>query len=266
MSQGLDKAREVLETQCSILEKMPPDSGRNPQLLDSSTIIGSHLHYGLSVDEATSRLIQACLSNGLDKDDGGIAGCYKTISNGLSCGVKSPTYRKGISSAENKTQYIPTKLTEIITSKDYFAEALPMWNEAKSEGTHDYLDSKKIIELYDARIGFYYNYKALFIPIFSFHNNELCSLQIIYYDSNGKRQKRNPGKYKEKDGIILFGKLDKRIAIAEGWATAEAIYRVTGTPSAVAITCSRLKCTAELYKEKYPNIEIIIRTSTTRKI
>jgi hypothetical protein len=79
----LGYAKKVLATEARIVATTV-NGDRNNRLFNAACKLGKYMHHGILQQDATIKLlIDACKSCGLDKDEGGLAGCYKTIKKGL---------------------------------------------------------------------------------------------------------------------------------------------------------------------------------------
>lgn len=128
-------------------------------------------------------------------------------------------------------------------------QAQNAWNNANTKTkNHPYL-SRKGVKSYGLRL---YN-NCLLIPLHN-ENKEVESLQFI--NSNGE-------KWFKKDAItkgcfFIIGSIENKIYICEGYATAASIHEATNTPTVVAFNANNLIHVTKIFRNKYPNAEIII--------
>lgn len=137
-------------------------------------------------------------------------------------------------------------------------KARELYDQAKPATLeHDYIKRKRLTHIKDFRLG---EKGELLIPLHSASSpREFLSLQQIY---------ANGGKYFFKDTSLLGAcyefipeKVDDRlILIAEGIATAETLYRLTGEKYRVvcALNCHGLERVSKEIKKRVPRAEILI--------
>ncbi len=137
-------------------------------------------------------------------------------------------------------------------------KASELYDQAKPATLeHDYIKRKRLTHIKDFRLG---EKGELLIPLHSASSpREFLSLQQIY---------ANGGKYFFKDTSLLGAcyefipeKVDDRlILIAEGIATAETLYRLTGEKYRVvcALNCNGLERVSKEIKKRFPRAEILI--------
>ena len=87
-------------------------------------------------------------------------------------------------------------------------------------------------------------------------NGEITSLQFI--NENGDKRFMPGGKIKA--SFHLIGQLGSLLCIAEGYATGASFYEYSKRkiPVAIAFNAGNLKAVAEAFKEKHPDLEIVI--------
>ncbi len=127
------------------------------------------------------------------------------------------------------------------------AEATKLWQHAIPALSHPYLQRKKV-----RPHGIRQSGEALVIPMY--RNRELRSVQRIFADGR---------KSFLKDGDIYaayypIGKLNGRLWIAEGFATAASVYEVTGDAVACAFSGSNMAKVAKSFRNQFPDLDIRI--------
>lgn len=93
----------------------------------------------------------------------------------------------------------------------------------------------------------------LVLPLYA-GNGSLSSLQFI--NKEGDKKFLTGGKVA--GCFFLIGQPSEKICITEGFATAASIHQATGYAVAIAFSAGNLKAVAEIIKEKYSNVEIIV--------
>jgi len=127
------------------------------------------------------------------------------------------------------------------------AEAVKLWQHAIPVLSHPYLQRKKV-----QPHGIRQSGDALIIPMY--RNRELRSVQRIYADGRKRFLK---------DGDIYatyyaIGKLNGRLWIAEGFATAASVYECTETAVACAFSGLNMAKVAMAFRKQYPDLDIRI--------
>lgn len=145
------------------------------------------------------------------------------------------------------------------------------WQEYEKCESHPYL-TKKQIKPHNTRVGLFHAYDSEKDSFFTCNPNTLI---IPMYDLNGLvgfqgvlpvKKEINGNlidklflKGLKKDGrFSFFGKPKNKIIICEGWATGASIYEATDEFTVVAFDAGQLMDKAVLFRNKYPDKEIII--------
>lgn len=127
-------------------------------------------------------------------------------------------------------------------SEEIWAKAIP----AKVD--HPYLRAKDV-----KPYGIKQIFDRLVIPVRDSADN-LHGLQYIFPD----REKRFKTGTAVSGHHFFIGKPNRKILIAEGYATGATLHEVTGHAVAVAFNCGNLKPVALALREKYPDIVIVL--------
>ena len=127
------------------------------------------------------------------------------------------------------------------------AEAMQLWQHAIPVLSHPYLQRKKV-----QPHGIRQSGDALIIPMY--RDREIRSVQRIYTDGRKRFLK---------DGDIYatyyaIGKLNGRLWIAEGFATAASVYECTETAVACAFSGLNMAKVAMAFRKQYPDLDIRI--------
>ncbi len=138
------------------------------------------------------------------------------------------------------------------------------WEQAKDVPSHGdhiaYLERKKI-KAYDVRYSIdSVGNHVLVIPIRNIHY-EIQAVQYIKADG----EKRIHGVKKGNFHILGEIESDRRIYVAEGYATAYSDYEATGSPVVVAFDCGNIESVIVSLKTKYPTNTIIIAGDDDRR-
>lgn len=125
-----------------------------------------------------------------------------------------------------------------------------IWEDAAiASEDHPYL-ARKGVGLHGARVT---GDGRLIVPLFN-PDNEIKSLQ--YISADGTKRYHTGGQTK---GMYWgLGDPQKRLYIAEGFATAATIQEATGDGVVVAYSASNLVPVSEIMREKFPSIEIVV--------
>nr|WP_281722647.1 toprim domain-containing protein [Nitrosomonas nitrosa] len=94
---------------------------------------------------------------------------------------------------------------------------------------------------------------AIVLPLHD-ESGRLVNLQFITADG----QKRFLTGGKKRGCYFTIGDLKKRILICEGFATGASLHEATGEMVIVAFDCGNLEHVARIFRQKYPNAEIVI--------
>lgn len=120
---------------------------------------------------------------------------------------------------------------------------IEVWGKSNSDGTHEYLDKKKIslngAKLHDEKI---------IVPVHDVDFN-IKGLQKI--DCNQKRFEIGTNK---KGNAFLIGKIDNKsgkVLFCEGYATGSTLFSITNIPTVVCFDSGNLDKVIESYREKY---------------
>lgn len=145
-------------------------------------------------------------------------------------------------------------------------EALTIWNEQSLERDLADIDSpylrakglgsKLFGARLDARTG-----TQLLVPCHD-TNGTLWGIQRIYATGD-----KTFLKGQRKEGCFhLIGVPTNRLYIAEGFATGASVHLATGTAVAIAFDAGNLKRVARAFRQKYPQLEIIIAGDNDEKL
>jgi len=157
-------------------------------------------------------------------------------------------FRLRINAAKSKA--IQIKTTEQGKAK---LKAKRIWDHAKSaNNNHPYLQHKGVTS-HGLRVN---DFNQLIIPLFDIYG-ELQSLQFI--SPSGKKRFLPNGKVSANHFLIdkIQNKTSK-LYIGEGHATCATIHAAIGFPVVSAFNSSNLLNVAKIFRERYPNIEIIM--------
>ncbi len=127
------------------------------------------------------------------------------------------------------------------------AEATKLWQHAIPALSHPYLQRKRV-----RPHGIRQSGEALVIPMY--RNRELRSVQRIFADGR-KRFLKDGDIYA---GYYPIGKLNGRLWIAEGFATAASVYEATGNAVACAFSGSNMAKVAKSFRNQFPDLDIRI--------
>ena len=127
------------------------------------------------------------------------------------------------------------------------AEATNLWQQAIPVLSHPYLQRKQV-----QAHGIRQSGDALIIPMY--RDRELRSVQRIYPDGRKRFLK---------DGDIYatyyaIGKLNGRLWIAEGFATAASVHECTDSAVACAFSGLNMAKVAKAFRKQYPDLDIRI--------
>ena len=127
-------------------------------------------------------------------------------------------------------------------------EASALWEKASpASSNHPYLAKKKVSAPSIREDG-----GKLIIPVRI--GGEITSLQTI--DATGRKMFLKDGRVS--GGFFQFGEIGPVIIIAEGFATAAALYEFFGTAVIAAFSASNLLLVAKAIREKYPDAKIVL--------
>ena len=113
------------------------------------------------------------------------------------------------------------------------------WEQARSaDPDHPYLLAKNV-----KPHGIRQREQTLLIPIHDEYDN-ICSLQYIWQDEDGRFQKRYKTGGKKAGGLHLIGELTDTLYEAEGYSTAATIHEETGCGAVVAFDKGNLEAVA----------------------
>ena len=119
-------------------------------------------------------------------------------------------------------------------------------------GYFSYLDDQKLVGRYGdiRKLG-----EKIMIPVCDVDGN-LMSLQFI--DESGNKRFFPKGRIQ--GGCLLLGSIGNMLYIAEGYATGACVYEYLEKrlPVAIAFNAGNLKAVAEAFKEKHPDLGIVI--------
>lgn len=135
-----------------------------------------------------------------------------------------------------------------IRNKEAADKAQKYFSSALETGRTNYMDRKKIAELYGARI---FN-GVLQIPLRDTEGN-ITGLQYISDTS-----KRFLTGSKIDGSFHLIGSIENDLIICEGYATGASIHQATGLPVAVAFNAGNLVAVAKALRIKYNDINMIV--------
>lgn len=129
--------------------------------------------------------------------------------------------------------------------------AADLWNKAKpADSSHGYVEAKGINPA-PLRM----NGAELLVPMFA-ADGTLWNLQRIWAD--GTKRFLKGGRVDDLFTFIGQPAGARRIVIAEGYATADAIHRATDLPVVVAFNTGNLPRIARLWNERRPDAEFVI--------
>ncbi len=146
--------------------------------------------------------------------------------------------------AFKKKQHAETKAREY----EARARAIEIWDKLPESGKAPYLFKKKV-----RGYGLKYSRDSVVVPVRDIEGR-LKGLQFIDAEG-GKKFLTGTAK---RGCFHLVAEPDKQVGIAEGYATAASIYQITGIPTAAAFDAGNLLPVALAFRERWPEIEIII--------
>ncbi|WP_297478035.1 DUF927 domain-containing protein [Ferrovum sp.] len=130
-------------------------------------------------------------------------------------------------------------------------KAVTIWNSASSASDdHPYL-AKKGVAAHGARL----HQESLVLSLRNI-SDVIHSLQFI--TPNGEKRFLPDGRVLGCHFLIGAVAMASKIAICEGFATGATIHQATGFPVVVAFTASNLPGVAKSFREKFPDLQIII--------
>jgi putative DNA primase/helicase len=156
--------------------------------------------------------------------------------------AQQATHRRQLEAAEEK------RTADLATSQAAAGEtALALWNRAKPASTHPYLAAKQIPPGSLRRHN-----DQLLVPITD--GKKLVNLQRIHPNGN----KRFLKGARIKACYTPVGEVGDTFYIAEGYATAATVQRLTGKAVFAAFTATNLLSVAQTLRARYPRAEIIL--------
>lgn len=153
------------------------------------------------------------------------------------------------------------KKRELQTQQQAALKCLHLWNSAATASSHAYLNNKGVLSYGLRQIA-----GDLLIPVHDEHY-QLTSLQHISSSHNDQgmhfHKRFFPGG-KTAGCFYLIGKPVTKLYIAEGYATAATIHRITGLPVCIAFSCHNMKSVAITMRRLYPTIVLFIAADNDR--
>lgn len=160
-------------------------------------------------------------------------------------------------------QFVARKRAEMenrldVERRQAVVRATKIWNEARHEGTHNYLDKKQIASLFGARIGQIYGQKVLCLPMRNI-SGDMTGLQLIYGDGSKRflKGQQNKGSFVRIPDSPDFGSAET-VYLCEGFATGAAIYAATNMPVVCAMNAGNLMDVALELKFQNPKLNLVV--------
>lgn len=133
------------------------------------------------------------------------------------------------------------------------------WKNAKSEGTHPYIERKALAGLHNTRVS---DAGALLIPMWVYGVG-LVNVQKIQPDGTKRFLKGGC----VKGAYSVIGSLDNAdgILLTEGWATGATLHEQQFLPVVVAFSAGNLLAVAQVLKSRFPEAQVVVCADDDRQ-